>query len=257
MTTAKPVFRRFLTLAGLFAVVVFPACFAHAAETARVSKPRIVAQPAPLVSADFGTVATLTAVVSSAETPSYVWTKDGVVVPGATTNSLSVTVDEMADAGRYQVTVVNSAGAVKSKVAILRVNLAPAELPSGTALIGAMKMSGGGSSTVEDGSYVIGAGGTIDDPEDATDDLAYTYSRISYNQALLVVAGSYYSHEYGIRPKQVERFLFTFTSANAAGERQAAVKYNGAITLTAGTKSKTFKITGAGSFSFVPPGIAP
>lgn len=250
--------RRYLALACLITVPFLTGNSAFAEAVAKVAKPKITVQPAAVVTADFGTVTTLTAVASSAETPSYVWTKDGAVVAGATTNSLSITVDDMADAGRYQVTAINSAGAVRSKVALLRVNLAPANLLAGTALIGEMKMRGGGGSpTIEDGSYVIGAGATIDDPEDATDILTYTYSRVSYNQALLVVTGSYYSYEYGIRPKQVEQFLFTFTSANAAGERQATVKYNGAITLTAGTKSKTFKITGSGTFSFVPPDVAP
>jgi hypothetical protein len=110
---------------------------------------------------------------------------------------------------------------------------------------------------VEDGSYVIGTGNAIDDPEDATDVLTYTYSRLSDNQAVLLVNGSYYEPELGLRPKQSEQFLFTFTSANAAGSCTAKVKYTGVLTVTAGGKSKKFTFKGAGDFSFVPPGVAP
>lgn len=240
----------------VIAFVAF-APFEGLAAEVKVAKPRIVVQPVATVSADFGTVVTLVVSAASSEMPSYVWTKDGAVVAGATTNSLPVTVDEMADAGRYQVTVSNRAGAVKSKVSLLKVNLAPASLPAGTALIGTMKMSGSGVSAVEDGSYVIGTGNAIDDPEDATDVLTYTYSRLSDNQAVLLVNGSYYEPELGLRPKQSEQFLFTFSSANAAGSCTAKVKYTGVLTVTAGGKSKKFTFKGAGDFSFVPPGVAP
>jgi hypothetical protein len=242
---------------GVIAFVAFAPSAGLAAAKVKVAKPRIVVQPVATVTADFGSVVTLTAVATSVETPSYVWTKDGAVVTGATTNSLPITVDEMADAGRYQVTVINGAGAVKSKVSLLRINLAPASLPAGTALIGTMRTTFAGESSVEDGSYVIGTGNAIDDPEDDTEILTYTYSRLSDTQARLVVRGSYYWAEYGIRPEQTEEFLFTFTFANPAGAREATVRYGGALTVVAGNKSKTFKLKGAGAFSFVPPGLEP
>lgn len=241
----------------VIAFMAFASSAGLAQTVVKVAKPKIVLQPVATVSADFGSVVTLSVSATSSETPGYVWTKDGAVVAGATTNSLPITVDEMADAGRYQVTVTNIAGAVKSKVSLLKVNLAPASLPAGTALIGTMKMSGSGASAVEDGSYVIGTGNAIDDPEDTTDVLTYTYSRLSDTQGVLRVKGSYYEPEIGMRPNQDEQFLFTFTSANAAGSRIAKVKYTGVLTLTAGGKSKKFTFKGAGDFSFVPPGMAP
>ncbi len=241
---------------GVLAFVAF-APSAGLAAGVKVAKPKIVVQPVATVRADFGTVVTLTAVATSGETPSYVWTKDGAVVAGATTNSLPITVDEMADAGRYQVTVINRGGAVKSKVSLLKVNLAPASLPAGTALIGTMRTTFQGESSVDDGSYLIGTGTAINDPENDTDILTYTYSRLSDNQARLVVRGSYYWAEFGVRPDQVEEYLFTFTSANAAGEREATVKFSAGLTVVAGTKSKTFKVKGSGTFSFVPPDLTP
>ncbi len=247
---------RFVASLSLFSVLALAPSAELAAAEVKIARPRIVVQPVANVNADFGTVVTLVAVATSGETPTYVWTKDGAVVTGATANSLPITVDEMADAGRYQVTISNRAGSVKSRVTQLRLNLAPASLPPGTALIGTLTLKGLGETSVSDGSYVIGVGDRIDDPEDDSDFLTYTYVRISANQARLTVKGSYFYPEIGRHP-ETQEFLFTFMSGTASGSRDTTVRMSGTITVTAGSKSKTFKFRGFGNMSFVPPGTAP
>lgn len=239
----------------MIAFVAFHPTEGLAAGVTKLAKPKIIAQPVSALSADFGSAVTLTVAATSGEAPSYIWTKDGAVVPGATSNSLTITVDEMTDAGRYLVIVSNRGGSVKSNVTVLKVNLAPTSLPAGTALMGSLKIKG--ETTAEDGAYVVGDGNIIDDPEDTTDKLSYTYSRLSDKQARLVVTGTYFLPDLGVRPYLVEQFLFTFSSANADGEREAKVTYNASATVTVGNKSKTFKVSGSGSFVFVPPGLDP
>jgi hypothetical protein len=240
---------RWLAQFWLVALVAFAPSAGLAQTVVKVAKPKIVLQPVATVSADFGSVVTLSVSATSSETPRYAWTKDGAVLAGATTNSLSITVDE--------VTVTNTAGAVKSKVSLVKVNLAPASLPAGTALIGTISTTFRGETVTVDGGYVVGVGNVIDDPEETTDLFTYTYARLSNTQARLVVSGSDYDYDAGMRLNRVESFTFTFTAANAAGERQALVKYTGTGPILVGNKLKKFTFNGTGHFSFVPPGVDP
>lgn len=66
-----------------------------------------------------------TVAVSGTPAPSLQWTKNGVALPGATGNSLSVPSAQPADAGRYEVVATNALGSLTSTAAELTVGTAP------------------------------------------------------------------------------------------------------------------------------------
>ena len=82
--------------------------------------PVITRQPANITAAAGRTVA-LTATGSATPAPSYQWRKDGVLLPGATAETLTFNSVQEAQAGKYTVTLTNSAGSVTSREALLRV----------------------------------------------------------------------------------------------------------------------------------------
>lgn len=248
---------RGLAFLGVFAFMAFLPSVGMSADTAKVVKPRIVNQPAAKVSAEFGSTVNLSVSAASNETPSYVWTKNGAVVPGAVSNTLAILVDEVSDGGRYQVTVRNGGGSVRSRVAQVTVNLAPAGLPAGTALIGSITSRFEGETSTDDVSYVIGNNRVIIDPEDDSQVTTFTYTRLSATTARLVVTGSYFEPELGLRPDITESYLLRFTSANVSGAREATTTAVGTLKVSVGNKSKKVTIKGSGNFSIVPPGLAP
>lgn len=65
---------------------------------------------------------TLTVAASGTAPLSYLWFKDGVVIPGNTSTALTVNRAALGDSGEYWAVVRNRAGSVTSKVATLKVN---------------------------------------------------------------------------------------------------------------------------------------
>lgn len=59
--------------------------------------------------------------VTATNALSYQWTKDGVVIPGATSSTFVIPSAQAADAGTYRVTITGAAGTVQSVTAILTV----------------------------------------------------------------------------------------------------------------------------------------
>src|SRR5262249_37654702 len=98
------------------------------------SFPTIVTQPVSLTNyvglvADFSVNAYSTALLS------YQWKKDGVDIPGATLNSLTLRPLVQGDAGQYVVTVTTSNGAVDSSPAELTVLPPPTNAPDISGLV--------------------------------------------------------------------------------------------------------------------------
>jgi hypothetical protein len=87
------------------------------------SPPRIGTPPLGQTVAGGATVV-FTVVADGTPEPSYQWLKDGEEIENATDTSYSINAVTTADAGRYTVRVQNSAGAVTSPAAILRVTQA-------------------------------------------------------------------------------------------------------------------------------------
>jgi alpha-tubulin suppressor-like RCC1 family protein len=58
---------------------------------------------------------------SASGVPTYQWKKDGVAIPAATNNSLSVPTITQADAGQYTVVVTNAGGSIESQPVVLTV----------------------------------------------------------------------------------------------------------------------------------------
>jgi alpha-tubulin suppressor-like RCC1 family protein len=107
--------------------------------------PTIASQPAGL-SVTAGSNATFSVTATGEGTLSYQWKKDGVLIPGATGASYSLSSVASGNAGNYTVTVANSWGAVESAAATLTVTNPP---PAG----------GGGGGGGSGGSGGGGGGG--------------------------------------------------------------------------------------------------
>lgn len=86
--------------------------------------PSITAQPTNQV-ADVGGNASFSVTVSGSTPLSYQWTFSGNMLPGATTETLSLANIQPSQAGSYAVIVSNSAGSVTSSVATLTVVVPP------------------------------------------------------------------------------------------------------------------------------------
>lgn len=87
--------------------------------------PTITTSPAS-VTVYAGQPASFTVVATGTPSPSYQWRKEGVSIAGAVSATLSIAAAQAGDAGRYDVIVSNSAGALISAVATLAVNVPPA-----------------------------------------------------------------------------------------------------------------------------------
>src|SRR6185436_14187565 len=68
-----------------------------------------------------GSNVTLSVSASGNPVPSFQWSRDGVTLPGATNNSLTLTSVSKSNAGSYSVVVSNSAGSATSLAAIVDV----------------------------------------------------------------------------------------------------------------------------------------
>ena len=84
--------------------------------------PIITEQPADR-SVLTGSTVTFAASASSSGTMSYQWRKDGVILPGATQPTLTITNVQSADAGRYAVQISSSGGITLSRAATLAVTV--------------------------------------------------------------------------------------------------------------------------------------
>ncbi len=86
--------------------------------------PTITVQPASRATTQ-GTQVTLSVVASGSGTLYYQWIKDGTTVVGGTSSNLTFSSVQYADAGNYSVSIVNSAGSVRSSTAQLSVGASP------------------------------------------------------------------------------------------------------------------------------------
>ncbi len=107
--------------------------------------PVIAAQPASLT-AVAGTTATLSPSIT-ASGATYVWQKDGTLIPGATNATLTLTSVKPTDAGAYTVTATNSGGSVTSNAATLTV-IAPTIAPTISAAPANLTVLAGAKSTL-------------------------------------------------------------------------------------------------------------
>ena len=82
--------------------------------------PSITTQPVSQTVATGGTV-TLTAGASGTPAPTYQWYLNGILIPGATNATLTISNAQAANAGSYTVTITNSAGTVTTTAASLTV----------------------------------------------------------------------------------------------------------------------------------------
>lgn len=80
--------------------------------------PNFLTHPASLIVSPGGTAA-FTATASSSVPFTYQWQKDGAIIPGATTTTLSVTNVQTANLGTYVLVATNPAGSTASNPAIL------------------------------------------------------------------------------------------------------------------------------------------
>ena len=103
--------------------------------------PTITAQPTGL-SVTAGSNATFSVTATGEGTLSYQWKKDGVLIPGATGASYSLSSVASGNAGNYTVTVANNWGSVESAAATLTVTNPPP--PAGGGGGGGSGGSGGG-----------------------------------------------------------------------------------------------------------------
>ena len=83
--------------------------------------PSITTQPLSQI-AGLGQTIIFTVVATGTPAPTYQWQKNGVIVPGVTTATLTLPNVQTTDAGVYVVLVTNSAGTVTSTAATLTVN---------------------------------------------------------------------------------------------------------------------------------------
>jgi hypothetical protein len=119
------------TEAGSYTVVaevVLPNYVGMATDTLTimsVATPTVTQHPQD-ITVSAGAYATFSVTASSATALSYLWLKDGIAIPGATTRNLIVRKVTAADVGAYHAVVSNIAGSVSSKSAMLNVG----ELPS-------------------------------------------------------------------------------------------------------------------------------
>ncbi len=115
--------------AGSYDVVVSNAASSVTSAVAQLivtpasSAPAISTQPVAQ-SVPVGAAATFAVVASGTPAPTYQWRKDGAVVPGATSATLTFATVTEAHAGAYSVVVSNSAGSVSSASATLTVTRA-------------------------------------------------------------------------------------------------------------------------------------
>jgi hypothetical protein len=90
--------------------------------------PTIIAQPNGAI-VNVGQSVTLEVAVSGSE-PAFQWRRNGVEIPGASNPTLTLSSAQVAQSGAYDVTVANSAAAVRSRVA--NVVISPLSLPAMT-----------------------------------------------------------------------------------------------------------------------------
>ena len=113
---------------GLYQVTVSNSAGFVTSEAARLIvktppvPPIITFQPVP-VTVTAGSAASFTVTATGTDPLAYQWSKDGVSIAEATTQTLSIAATTVADAGLYRVTVSNSMGFVSSQPARLTVNV--------------------------------------------------------------------------------------------------------------------------------------
>ncbi len=87
--------------------------------------PSIATQPVSQT-AQVGAGVSMVVSATGTPTPSYQWSKNGVIISGATVATYSLASAVSGDAGSYTVVATNSAGSVTSNPAVLTVNALPA-----------------------------------------------------------------------------------------------------------------------------------
>ena len=83
--------------------------------------PGITTQPADRTVLS-GQAVTLTVVATGSPAPTYQWSKDGALIAGATSATLTLSSPQLTDSGSYTVVLTNVAGSFTSSAAVLTVN---------------------------------------------------------------------------------------------------------------------------------------
>jgi hypothetical protein len=180
--------------------VMYPLTITVSASAA--TAPTITTQPQPST-VTAGANVSFSVVAGGSPAPTYQWSKDSVVIAGATAATLSLTNVQTADAGNYAVVVTNSAGSVTSASAMLTVSTAsgfpsitsqPRDLMLPTGYTGTLTVVAGGSAPLsyqwfKDGHPVSGANGAS-----LTLSNAQLSNSGSYTVAVTNTAGSFTSN---------------------------------------------------------------
>lgn len=127
-------------------------------KTAVDTSPQWIVQPAS-TAASIGQTVTLSAVASGDPEPSYQWRKDGVVIAGATSASLTITDTEASDSGSYSVVATNAAGSATSSTVTLTVTVPPITITAHPASL----------------TQAAGSAATLSVTAEATDPLGYQW----------------------------------------------------------------------------------
>jgi pectate lyase/pectin methylesterase-like acyl-CoA thioesterase len=98
--------------------------FKNLSVTLGLTPPAITTQPAGVTTTEGGNVV-LTAAASGSAPLTFQWSKDGVLIAGATSPILTLNNVRVSDSGAYLFTATNPLGSVASDVAAVVVNLAP------------------------------------------------------------------------------------------------------------------------------------
>jgi len=88
-------------------------------QSVALAAPTITGQPVPLLAAAPGLIAGFSVTIASPSPVTYQWYFNGVLIPGATGDSLLLTTVTAATEGSYTVTVTNSTGSVTSQPSTL------------------------------------------------------------------------------------------------------------------------------------------
>ena len=112
--------------AGNYNCIVSNSCGSVTSDTMILnvnSPPSITSQPESVVSCQSSQVS-FNVIVSGTSPISYIWSKNGVVIPNISTSTFNFSC-QLADTGRYNCVISNSCGSVSSNYALLTVNSMP------------------------------------------------------------------------------------------------------------------------------------
>ncbi|MCX7922339.1 MAG: DUF4347 domain-containing protein [Clostridia bacterium] len=216
-------------------------CNGHTATTSSLTvnpapvAPSITSQPSSQT-ITAGQTVTLTVAATGDAPLTYQWKKggtdvsDGGNISGATTDTLTITNAQAADAGNYTVVITNGAGDVTSNVATLTVNPAVPSAPIG------VMATGGNAKVTLNWSSVSGATGYK---------IYQSTTAGSYESVLSTVGGSVYSYEATGLTNGVT-YYFVIKATNAGGESPNSAEVSAVPKTVPGAPTNVSAIAGNG-----------